>query len=53
MFGAPIPSFNIRGKTTVKSFTGGSVSLAIIFIVFLFAALKLTHLFSKHNPSIN
>ena len=53
MFGESIPSFNLRGKTKVKSFTGGSVSLVIIYIVILFAALKLMHLFSKHNPSIN
>jgi len=53
LFPSPIPSFNIKGKTTVQTFAGGTLSLIIYVVTLLFAALKLMHLCSKHNPSIN
>jgi len=53
MFGAPLPTFNVRGEESVRTYTGGFVSIIIIYVAFLFASLKLQHLMSKHNPSVN
>ena len=53
MFGTPLPSFNIQGEDQVRTHCGGCVSLLIMYVTFLFATLKLQHLLSKHNPSVN
>ena len=53
MFGAPLPSFNLKGKEKVRTYGGGCMSLSIIYVTFLYATLKLQHLLSKHNPSVN
>lgn len=53
LFGAPAPTFNIRGESEVRTFCGGIVSSVIITVTILFALLKLQHLLSKHNPSVN
>ena len=53
MFGSPLPSFNIKGEDTVRTHFGGCVSFIIMFVAFLFATLKLQHLLSRHNPSVN
>ena len=53
MFGAPLPAFNLNGKEKVRTYGGGCMSLSIIYVTFLYATLKLQHLLSKHNPSVN
>ena len=53
MFMSPVPGFNINGRSHVKTMTGGITSFLIIYITFLYATLKFTHLISKHNPSVN
>ena len=53
LFGAPAPTFNISGEGEVRTFCGGIVSSVIITVTMLFSLLKLQHLMSKHNPSIN
>ena len=52
-FGAPLPGFNVHGEDSVRTYCGGLVSLLIMLLAFLFATLKLQHLLSKHNPSVN
>ena len=53
IFGAPIPTFNLKGEQHVRTYCGSCVSLMIIYVTFLFAILKLQHLFSMHNPTVN
>ena len=53
LFAAPLPGFNIAGETTVKSNTGGFVSISILSVTLLFALLKLEDLLTKHNPLIS
>lgn len=53
MFGAGIPAFNVMGKDQVRTHCGGCLSLVILSVTFLFATLKLQHLLSRHNPSVN
>ena len=53
MFGSALPTFNLKGKTEIRTACGGTVSLMIIYITFLFASLKLVHLVTKHGPLVN
>ena len=53
MFPRPIPAFNISGETEVRTHLGGCISIAIMYVTFIFATLKLQHLLSRHNPSVN
>jgi len=53
LFSSPLPAFNIRGEDSVRTYTGGCLSLIIMYIAFLFATLKMDHLLSKYNPSVN
>jgi hypothetical protein len=53
MFGSPLPGFNAGGDESVRTHSGGCLSLIIMYITFLFATLKLQHLMMKHNPSVN
>ena len=53
MFGAPLPAFNVRGENAIRTHCGGCVSLLIMYVTFIFATLKIQHLLSRHNPSVN
>ena len=53
MFAKPIPTFNINGETEVRTHLGGCISLLVMYVTFIFATLKLEHLLSRHNPSVN
>ena len=53
LFSTPLPGFNIKGKESVPTFAGGLLSLVIIYISLMFAALKMLHLWSRHNPQVN
>ena len=53
MFRQPLPAFNIEGEGHIRTYCGGCVSLIIIYVLVLFAVLKLQHLLSKHNPQVN
>ena len=52
MFPAPIPQFNSKGKDAVKTYCGGSISLVINYLFFLFAMIKFEQLITRHNPQI-
>ena len=52
MFGAPVPTLNMRGETTVKTPIGAICSILIFAIVFAFALFKMQHLHVKYNPQI-
>lgn len=53
MFKEPLPAFNIEGEGHIRTYCGGCVSLIIVYVLFLFAMLKLTHLMSRQNPQVN
>ena len=53
MFGEPLPSFNIKGQSDVRTHCGGCLSMLIIITAIAFALAKLEHLLAKQNPSVN
>lgn len=52
IFGAPAPSFNIRGEAKVRTNCGGVVTSAILSVTLLFSIVKFQHLITKHNPAV-
>ena len=52
MFGAQVPTFNLRGREDVKTSAGALASMVIIVLTFLFGLLKLQYLVERKNPSI-
>ena len=52
MFGAKVPTFNIKGETKVHTVTGGILTTVFGVIFISYAVLKLTHLIDKKNPLI-
>ena len=52
MLGAEAPKFNIGGKDSVRTYTGGLVSLLILSATFLFAMLKLQVMFLRKRPDV-
>ena len=52
IFGAKLPSFNIKGETQVRTVTGGLLTSVLIVIFIGYATVKLTHLLDKKNPLI-
>ena len=52
MLGAEAPKFNIGGKDSVRTYTGGLVSLLILSATFLFAMLKWQKMLLRNNPEI-
>ena len=53
MFSEPVPNFNIRGKSEVRTHCGGCLSIAITCAIIMFAAHKFLHLLFKLNPTVN
>ena len=53
LFGVPLPVFNLRGHDSIKTSTGGIVSMVLMFITFLFASIKMMHLVSRYNPNVS
>lgn len=53
LFGAPIPGFNIKGKTEARTYSGGLLSLLISTVVLMFAVIKFLQLIDRYNPNIS
>ena len=53
LFAAPLPTFNIRGQESVRTLCGSFLSIAIMYVTLIFAALKFMHLMQRHNPGVN
>ena len=51
-FKDPIPTFNIRGKTSVSTKAGGLLTICITTVVLMFAIIRGDHMISKYNPNI-
>ena len=52
MFQAPVPGFNIAGKTGVGTLLGSLCSLLLIIIMTLYGLIKLDQLVNKIDPTI-
>ena len=53
IFGTQLPAFNLKGQSQVRTIFGGTFSVIIIYITFMFAMLKFVHLMTKHGPQVN
>ena len=53
LFGAQLPSFNVKGKTEVQTLPGSICSLFIIGIVIAYSILKFENMLNKKNPLLN
>ena len=49
VFGAPVPSFNIKGESYIGTITGGLCSILLGVIAVLFASLKLQIMLSRSD----
>ena len=47
----PLPAFNLRGRHSVSSLTGGIMSVVIVAVIIFYTSVKFVHLTSRHNPS--
>ena len=53
LFPQGIPSFNIKGRDSVSSLSGGIFSLLIFAIMIFYSSVKFVHLISHHNPTVS
>ena len=53
IFGAPLPTFNLKGETHVSTATGGILTFCLTFVFLCYASLKLMHLAQHKNPAIS
>ena len=52
-FGAPIPSFNLRGETHATTRIGGFLTVSILTLTLAFAVQTLFAIFTGSDPTIN
>ena len=52
LFATPLPTFNLRGQEAVPTLCGSILSIIIMYISFIFAALKFMQLLARHNPGV-
>ena len=52
MFGAEVPTFNMKGQRKFKTSYGACTSVLILSLTLAFALVKLTHLDERKNPTI-
>ena len=50
LFGAQLPTYNVKGKTEVRTTTGSICSILIIGLVIAYSILKLENMLTKKNP---
>ena len=51
-FGKPIPSFNLKGETNVKTVIGGIMSLLVSITVLIYSTIKMIQLVNNSNPEL-
>ncbi len=52
IFGAPLPTFNLKGETHVNTATGGILTIFLTIVFLGYASVKLQHLIDSKNPDI-
>ena len=53
LFARDLPTFNIGGQKRAGNVIGGILSMAILYLTFIFALTKLLHLAERRNPQVN
>ena len=53
IFGAPAHSLNFEGRHRIHTWLGAVCSLVLFTGISLFAAIKVNHVFTRHNPKIS
>ena len=53
IFGAPAQSLNFEGRHRIHTWLGVACSLVLFTGISLFAAIKVNHVFTRHNPKIS
>jgi hypothetical protein len=53
IFGAPMPSFNYRGASTIGTPFGCILSLFLLTLLSLYGTIKFNHLVTKKNPVLS
>ena len=53
MFAAPVPNFNVRGRTEVKTLVGSFMSIGIMTLTMMFALLKLQFMLLRKSPVVS
>ena len=53
VFGRALPTFNLKGRHTVHTMTGGILTCLIGAVIIIYAGIKLNHLFERVNPQIS
>ena len=53
MFGAQIPTFNMKGREKVTTSCGACASIIILTMTFAYGLVKLQHLDERKNPAIS
>ena len=52
LFSVGMPSFNMGGKTQVRTIAGGLMSMTMFAILLSYATLKFQHLLLRWNPQV-
>ena len=52
MFAAPVPNFNLRGRTEVRTLIGALTSLIILTFTILYGILKLQIMLLRKRPDL-
>ena len=53
LFGKPIPTFNLNGKTKIQTFEGAVISIIIFTLTLTFSLMKFEQLINRKNLTIN
>ena len=53
VFRKPLPTFNMRGRTSVSTICGAIVTFVIIIITLLYSTIKFVQLMSRANPLVS
>ena len=49
-FGKQVPSFNIKGNSSIGTVVGGFVTVIVLSLTLMYATIKSMHLIQKANP---
>jgi hypothetical protein len=52
-FGAPMPSFNYRGASTINTPFGCIMTFFLLILLSLYGTIKVNHLYTKKNPLLS
>ena len=53
IFGQQLPTFNLKGQSTVHTMAGGVITFFILVVTLVYASIKMVQLFDRHNPTVS